>query len=260
MPSLPRITLPLVVSVLCAVFSMNAIIYLTLFSTDFVLAPITVDRVPEWNKLPRLETHPVVNNVLLILLLIVQHSGMRRGPIKTFFSYLIPENYYRSFYVLTAGICMITMYLFWVPIPRVIWNITNPSLWYLIVSLDLIAWGMLPVSILNLGPLQMLGISEHLSKKAKEYKPTLSRSGFFHLMRHPMYSFLMMGLWIAPKMTVGRLLLVGLYSLYIVYAVVVYEEPALVEEFGPEYVEYMKKTPRFIPNLSRIWFGEQKKD
>ena len=36
------------------------------------------------------------------------------------------------------------------------------------------------------------------------------------------------------------------------FAVTFYEEPSLVNKIGPAYVEYMKKTPRFIPNFPRI--------
>ena len=41
----------------------------------------------------------------------------------------------------------------------------------------------------------------------------------------------------------------GFFTGYIVFAVAFYEEPGLVDKIGPAYVEYMKKTPRFIPNL-----------
>ena len=36
---------------------------------------------------------------------------------------------------------------------------------------------------------------------------------------------------------------------YMVFAVAQFEEPALVMEIGPKYVEYMKTTPRYIPNF-----------
>jgi protein-S-isoprenylcysteine O-methyltransferase Ste14 len=42
-------------------------------------------------------------------------------------------------------------------------------------------------------------------------------------------------------------------TLYIVCAVAYFEEPDLVKELGHEYEEYMKKTPRFIPNFSRLF-------
>ena len=49
--------------------------------------------------------------------------------------------------------------------------------------------------------------------------------------------------------TVGHLLLSSVFTGYIVFAVAFYEEPDLVKTLGPEYTKYMKKTPRFFPNL-----------
>ena len=37
------------------------------------------------------------------------------------------------------------------------------------------------------------------------------------------------------------------FTLYVVVAVPLFEEPHLVELFGEKYTEYMKKTPMLIP-------------
>jgi len=51
---------------------------------------------------------------------------------------------------------------------------------------------------------------------------------------------------------VGHFLLSSIFTSYIVFAVIVYEEPMLVEKMGPEYVQYMKRTPRFFPNIPSL--------
>ena len=38
-------------------------------------------------------------------------------------------------------------------------------------------------------------------------------------------------------------------TVYIVAAVVLLEEPKLVEEYGDQYIKYMKRVPRFVPGL-----------
>lgn len=92
------------------------------------------------------------------------------------------------------------------------------------------------------------------------------KTGLYSLMRHPIYSFLILSVWITPTMvclyrllvsvvfidllqTVGHLLLSVMYTGYILVAVRFYEEPDLVDEFGPEYVEYMKSTPGYVPAI-----------
>ena len=39
------------------------------------------------------------------------------------------------------------------------------------------------------------------------------------------------------------------FTVYILVAVAHFEEPDLVRAIGQDYVEYAKKTPRYIPNL-----------
>jgi protein-S-isoprenylcysteine O-methyltransferase Ste14 len=70
-----------------------------------------------------------------------------------------------------------------------------------------------------------------------------------------------------PMALGGLLILLGESAIYyspsllglsIIYGVVVYlnaknnEEPELIKRFGEPYVEYLKKVPRFFPNLSNI--------
>lgn len=48
----------------------------------------------------------------------------------------------------------------------------------------------------------------------------------------------------------GHCLFTAVLTVYILFAVAHFEEPDLVEEIGPNYVDYMKTTPRYIPNFT----------
>ena len=51
--------------------------------------------------------------------------------------------------------------------------------------------------------------------------------------------------------TIGHALWSGVMTVYTITAVVVFEESALIKEFGEEYKQYMKEVPGFIPNLKK---------
>lgn len=53
--------------------------------------------------------------------------------------------------------------------------------------------------------------------------------------------------------SIGHLLFSTILSAYIVFAVAHFEEPDLVKSIGPDYVDYMKTTPRYIPNFTRLF-------
>jgi protein-S-isoprenylcysteine O-methyltransferase Ste14 len=66
--------------------------------------------------------------------------------------------------------------------------------------------------------------------------------------RHPVYFFLLCGIWLVPLMTVGHMILAAGLTLYIVVAVNLFEEAKLIEEFGESYRKYQRDVPyQFIP-------------
>ncbi|MGQ9516068.1 MAG: methyltransferase family protein [Anaerolineae bacterium] len=73
-------------------------------------------------------------------------------------------------------------------------------------------------------------------------------AGFYRCMRHPIYTFSMLFLWMNPDMTVNRLLLTALVSLYF-YLGSIHEERRLTVEFGEAYRQYQRQVPRFIPRF-----------
>ena len=51
--------------------------------------------------------------------------------------------------------------------------------------------------------------------------------------------------------TIGHALWSGVMTVYTITAVIVFEESALIKEFGEEYKQYMKEVPGFIPDLRK---------
>jgi protein-S-isoprenylcysteine O-methyltransferase Ste14 len=78
----------------------------------------------------------------------------------------------------------------------------------------------------------------------------LVTTGPYSFVRHPIYSGLFVSLAAAVFVTANLLILLPTLALLILlYASIGEEEAMLVERFGNEYREYMKRTPRFIPKF-----------
>jgi len=78
----------------------------------------------------------------------------------------------------------------------------------------------------------------------------LVTTGPYSFVRHPIYSGLFVSLAAAGLVTANLLILLPTLALLILlYASIGEEETMLVERFGNEYREYMKRTPRFIPKF-----------
>jgi methanethiol S-methyltransferase len=108
-----------------------------------------------------------------------------------------------------------------------------------------IALLLLLVAFLQTDALSFIGLRQMI----EDEKPaTLITSGFYRFVRHPLYLFGLLFLWLTPVMTVN--LLVAYISLTIYLIVGAYfEERKLSREFGARYVEYRSHTPMIVPGL-----------
>jgi protein-S-isoprenylcysteine O-methyltransferase Ste14 len=81
---------------------------------------------------------------------------------------------------------------------------------------------------------------------------TLVTHGRYHWVRHPMYSItclLFIGFTLLTTNWFIAITGVGTLSLLIIRTSI--EETKLIDRFGDEYRDYIKKTGRFVPRLSK---------
>ena len=62
------------------------------------------------------------------------HSAMPRGPLKAFILHFVPEQYYANVYSIVASFALMMIFYCWHPIPTIIWDVQQPTLWYLIMG------------------------------------------------------------------------------------------------------------------------------
>ena len=83
-----------------------------------------------------------------------------------------------------------------------------------------------------------------------EQTTELIDTGIFKYIRHPLYSSLIFLTWgIFFKNPAVGLLVVAIISTIFLYLTSIYDERECVEYFGESYIEYMKRSKRFIPFL-----------
>lgn len=83
---------------------------------------------------------------------------------------------------------------------------------------------------------------------AGEKNGKLVITGLYRHMRHPLYTFGLLFIWLTPMMTVNMLVVYISSTLYIIIGAY-FEERKLLREFGDAYAEYQSNTPMLIPKL-----------
>lgn len=72
--------------------------------------------------------------------------------------------------------------------------------------------------------------------------------GIFKYIRHPLYSSLMFLTWgIYLKSPSLHLLFISFVSTLFLYITAIFDEKECIQYFGKEYIDYMKRSKRFIP-------------
>jgi len=133
---------------------------------------------------------------------------------------------------------------------RVVYQIPAP--WnVLLFGGQLLSALFLLISLLQTDVLSFSGLRQLFEEKENG---ALVTGGFYRLVRHPLYTFSLLFIWLTPTMTQNSL---TVYIGATVYTLVgaYFEERKLERDFGQAYVDYKRVTPMLIPGLM---FGRKK--
>lgn len=234
-------------SVLSTLLSVISLSFFYPFVSDWPI-PKTVSN----GYLFSLLSDPLANNLLLIAIFVVQHSIMARESVQQPIKSFIPNGSYGAIFGIFSSLCLLLLCLAWVPMHATIWSLMQWKwLAYTIKGINLIAiLGLIYIVCLT-APLELLGSQILLSKVFgwKPKKQELLTSGLYSMMRHPMMTCLLLIIWTVPEMTHSHFLLAGALTIYIVFSVILFEEPKLIAEYGNSYKKYIDTVPRFIPGI-----------
>jgi protein-S-isoprenylcysteine O-methyltransferase Ste14 len=157
------------------------------------------------------------------------------------------DRYYRLFFVGLAVLTLLPILGLIILLPSdVLWIISSPWL-YLTVLLQVLAVVGALVTILQTDVMAFIGIRQALHPDQK-FENKLILRGFYKVVRHPMYLFGLIILWLIPYMTDLLLAWVIASTLYFIFGSIP-EEQKLLSQFGDDYQKYRNEIPWLIPGL-----------
>jgi len=165
------------------------------------------------------------------------------------------DRWYRLMYNLVGTLTLLPLLpmLVWLP-DRTLYTLPPPWLWLALLGQLLAAasilYGLWQTNIWHfLGLCQLLGLPDDGRINCK---PPLVISGLYRWVRHPLYFWGLVLIWLTPQMTLTRLALFAALSVYL-YMGTFFEERRLVAEFGDVYRAYQRQVPRLIPWRGPVW-------
>ena len=161
-------------------------------------------------------------------------------------------KYYRLLYNVFSVVSFAPILYLMVVLPnKDFYQVPNPWNFVMLAGqgLSLI---LLFVAVLQTDTLSFVGLRQLF----EDEKPgRLVKSGFYSLMRHPLYTFSLLFLWLSSSVTVNSFIVYVSLTVYILIGAY-FEERKLLREFGQEYADYKSVTPMIVP---RLRFGGNKR-
>ncbi len=231
----------LIYGIICYLLFIASFLYLAGFLTDF--------RVPK--AINDGEQSPLLTalfvNLGLVFLFGFFHSLMARKRFKTWWVRLVSPHAERSTFVFQASLFLALAMWQWRPIPQVLWQFDGAlaSLMYCLFAIGIV---IVLISTFLIDHFELFGLRQIWSVSIEQPmpEPVFRTPLLYKIVRHPMQLGVAIALFATPYMTVGHLVFAGLMTLYIVIGLL-FEERALLNEFGDQYREYQSRVPMLVP-------------
>lgn len=213
-----------------------------------ILVPKSID-----SGTPGPITASIFINLALLSVFAIQHSIMARSGFKRVWTRIIPNAAERSTYILMTCVALVLIFLFWQPVPDVIWSFDNQVAGVILTALFWCGWLLVLSSTFMIDHLDLFGLKQvfaHL-KQCQAVKPNFVKTGFYRLVRHPIMTGFIIAFWATPTMSAGHLMFALVMTGYIVIAVLYLEEKDLIASIGDDYLTYRNEVPAFVPGFGR---------
>ena len=184
--------------------------------------------------------------LLVITLWGIVHSLLASSESKNFFLHIFGEKlmrFYRLLYNLFAFLSLLPILYLMIILPnRVLYEVPAP--FNLLMRLgQASALIFLVAAGIQTDVLSFVGLRQIFEE---EKKGPLMTGGLYRYVRHPLYTFGLLILWLSPNMSLNSFIVYLALTIYILIGII-FEERKLLREFGEEYATYRSVTPMLIP-------------
>lgn len=182
-------------------------------------------------------------DMFLLSIFILLHSLMAHHTFKQVLNSYNITDLQRSLYVITTTLTLQLLMKNWLIIPGItLWkfNINKPMLWWAYLFIHITFWTLIYISSICMDINELLGIKQ-VYYKLKNLPDPLSQKSLqlkklYNHMRHPGFSSFLIIFWVTPVMSLDRLLLTIVLSLYMYIA-----WKTDHNDYEYQYIQYQRK-------------------
>ena len=179
------------------------------------------------------------------------HSLLASMGFKSFIRRTLGDGFmkfYRLLYNIFAVVSIVPILYLMISLPdKTLYQVPAP--WsYLMLAGQVLSVLFLFVAVMQTDLLSFAGLRQLMEEEKTE---NLVTNGLYRSVRHPLYTFSLLLLWLSPSMSVNSFIVYTALTIYVLVGIF-FEERKLLREFGQAYADYRSMTPMLIPALSKI--------
>jgi protein-S-isoprenylcysteine O-methyltransferase Ste14 len=163
---------------------------------------------------------------------------MARPAFKRWFIRFIDPSVERSTYVIATAVAIGGMCYLWMPFGSVIWQVESEIGEYVIRGIAVFGWVFLFLATFMINHFELFGLRETFyTMQGKSATSAIFKvSGFYKIVRHPIQTGGVIGVWAVPVSTASHLVFAASISVYI-FIGLYFEEKDLIQEFSETYLD-----------------------
>ncbi|KZC08282.1 Nurim like protein [Dufourea novaeangliae] len=158
----------------------------------------------------------------LLSIFIVQHTLMASDFVKHLFCKVYIDYMGRSVYNVASAMALHLLLNQWQIIPSIsLWKLdtsSNNVLWFIFTAFHVLGWSIIYSGCLMMDIAELTGLKEIYYKFSSRPSPVAMKSKellrYYSHMRHPSFTGFIIILWIYPYMTLDRILLASILTVY----------------------------------------------
>lgn len=194
------------------------------------------------------ELLPILWDTALFTVFALHHSLFARTGLRAAVSRRVSPALERSVYVWAASLLLIAVCLLWCPVAGVAWHFEWPIDLILrlgqVVGISLTIRAAAVIDVWDLA-----GVRQRRAGASRDVAGEFKTSGPYGLVRHPIYLGWFLIVFSVPTMTMTRLVMAVVSSVYVLIAIP-FEERSLRASSGGTYERYMQQVRwRVLPGI-----------
>ena len=178
----------------------------------------------------------------------IVHSLLASVGVKNFLRRILGDRFmkfYRLLYNVFAVVSIAPVLYLMISLPdKTLYQVPTPWNYFMLAGQGLSVL-FLFVAVLQTDLLSFAGLRQLVQE---EKAGNLVTSGLYRSVRHPLYTFSLLILWLSPSMSINSFIVYSALTIYILIGIV-FEERKLLREYGQVYAEYRSSTPMLFPRL-----------